>query len=76
MDVQPPASNGFTPDARTLPRSPYAKRMLSLEIGDRFWAALSRRSVLSVMATRWGRSTGRRFVTRKVRKRLVVERVA
>lgn len=76
MEGSLPSGNGFTPDARTLPRSPYAKRILSLEVGGRFWVAISRRPLLSVMATRWGRATGRRFVTRKVRKRLLVERVA
>jgi hypothetical protein len=70
-------------DARRLPKSPHARRLLKLDVGGAFLADVRLRATLSGQVHRWARNTGRRFSIRSIRRpsdgrvlKVRVERVA
>lgn len=55
-------------DARRLPKSPLAKRLLALGVGDAFLADVRLRATLGAQASRWSKRTGRKFAIRSIRR--------
>lgn len=67
MDVMQDARNVPPPEGRRVgPRSPAARKILSLKVGQSLTGPLSLRPLFSVQASVWGVKTGRQFKTRKI----------
>lgn len=64
-------------DRRRGPKSRWARRLNSLEVGEHFTAPLSERHLISSTAHAWGKRLGRKFSTeRRSDKSMRVSRTA